>query len=81
MFKVKVEEDQIIEEEEESHIEVEEAALHVQVEGAEIKIQVKAQAKIKHKVRGMINLKFNVIILRSMVITQINVETNQVQIS
>ena len=32
------------------------------------KIQVKVQAKIKHKVRGMINLKFNVIIVRSMVI-------------
>ena len=53
--------------------------------GEEIKFQVKAQAKIKHKVRGMINLKSNAIIVRSMVIMQMNVErsnmtlvTNQV---
>eukprot|EP00253_Pinus_taeda_P002547 PITA_02547 len=41
-----------------------------------IKIQVIAQAKIKHKVRGMINLKPNVITVRSMVIMQMNVESN-----
>ena len=88
LVKVEVEEYQIIEEEEEAHTEVEEAALQAQMEGATIKIKVKAQAKIKHKVKGMINLKFNVIIVRSMVIMQINVErsnmacvANQVKIS
>ena len=74
MVKVEVEEDQIIEEQEEVHTEVEEVALQAQVEGVEIKIQVKSQAKIKHKVIGMINLKFNVIIVRSMVIMKMNVE-------
>ena len=64
----------MLEEEEEAHTEVEEATLQAQVEGAAIKIQVKVQAKIKHKVIGMINLKFNVIIVRSMVIMQMNVE-------
>ena len=74
LVKVGVEEDQIIKEEEEARIEVEEAALQAQVEGVAMKIQVKAQAKIKHKVRGMINLKFNVIIVRIVVIMQMNVE-------
>ena len=75
----------MLEEEEEAHIEVEEAALQAQMEEVAIKIQVKAQAKIKHKVRGTINLKFNVITVRGMVIMQVNVErsnmillTNQV---
>jgi len=75
----------MLEEEEEAHTEVEESALQAQMEEAAIKIQVKAQAKIKHKVIGMINLKFNVIIVRSMVIMKMNVErsnmilvTNQV---
>ena len=49
------------------------------VEGATIKIQVKAQAKIKHKVKGMINIKFNVIIVRSMVIMQMNVERSNMK--
>ena len=53
---------------------MEEAAFQAQMEEAAIKVQVKAQAKIKHKVRGMINLKFNVITVRSMVIMQMNVE-------
>ena len=57
-FKVEAEEDQMLEEEEEPHKEVEEVALNAQAEGETIKIHVKAQAKIKHKVRGMINLKF-----------------------
>jgi len=67
---------------------VEEVAPQAQMEEAEIEIQVNDQAKIKHKVRGMINLKFNVIIVRSMVIMQMNVErsnmiliTNQMLIS
>eukprot|EP00253_Pinus_taeda_P035154 PITA_35154 len=51
------------EEEEEAHTKVEEAALQAQMEEVAIKIQVNAQAKIRHKVRGMINLKFNVITL------------------
>jgi len=63
-----------MEEEEESHTKVEEAALQAQVEGATIKIQVIAQEKIKQKVIGMINLKFNVIIARSIVILQMNVK-------
>ena len=83
--KVEAEEDQIPEEEEEAHTKVDEVALQAQMEEATIKIQVKAQAKIKRKVRGMINLKFNVITVRSMVIMQMNLErsnmilvTNQV---
>ena len=74
LVKVVVEEDHMLEEEEEAHTEVEEVALQDQVEGETIKIQVKAQAKIKHKVRGMINLKLNVITVRSMVIMQMNVD-------
>ena len=74
MVKVEVEEDQIKEEEEGSHTEVEEATLQAQVEGETIKIQVKAQARINHKVRGMINIIFNVIIVRSIVIMKMNVE-------
>ena len=74
LVKVEAEEDHMLEEEEESHTKVEEEALQTQMEGKVIKIQVKAQAKIKHKVRGMINLKFNVIIVRSAVIMQMNVE-------
>ena len=74
LVKVKAEEHHMLEEEEEAHTEVEEAALQAQNEKATIKIQVKAQAKIKHKVRGMMNIKFNVIIVRGMVIMQINVE-------
>ena len=73
LFKVEAEQDHMLEEEEEAHTEVEEAALRAQMEEAKIKIQVKAQAKIKHKVRGMIILKFNVIIVRGMVIMQMNV--------
>lgn len=85
LVKVEEEEYHMLEEEEEAHIEVEEATLQAQVEEAAIKIWVKAQAKIKHKVRGMINLKSNVITVRSMFIMKINVErsnmtlvTNQV---
>ena len=78
LFKVEVEEDQIIEEEEETHIEVEEVALQSQVEGVAIKFQVKAQDKFKHKVGGMINLKFNFITIRSMVIMQMNVEISNI---
>ena len=74
LVKVEVEEDQTIEEEEEAHTEVEEAALQAQVEGEAIRIQTKAQARIKHKDRGMINLISNVIIEKSMVIMQMNVE-------
>ena len=74
MVKVEAEEDYMLEEEEEAHKEVKEETLQAQVKEAAIKIQVKAQAKIKHKVRGIINLKFNVIIVRSMVILQMNVE-------
>lgn len=85
LVKVEAEEDHMLEEEEETHTEVEEAALQAQMEETTIKIQGKAQAKIKHKVKGMINLKFNVITVRSMVTIQMNVErsnmilvTNQV---
>eukprot|EP00253_Pinus_taeda_P018528 PITA_18528 len=63
LVQVNAKEDHMLEEEEEAHKEVEEAALQAQMEEATIKIQVKAQAKIKHKVRGMINPKFNVITL------------------
>eukprot|EP00253_Pinus_taeda_P016759 PITA_16759 len=87
LVKVKAEEDHMLEEEEEAHTEVEQVAFQAQVEEAAIKIQVKAQDKIKHKARGMINLKPNVITVRSMVIMKMNVErrnmtsvTNQVQI-
>eukprot|EP00253_Pinus_taeda_P019235 PITA_19235 len=61
LVKVEAEEDHMLEEEEEAHTKVEEVALQAQVEEAAIKIQVKAQDKIKHKARGMINLKSNVI--------------------
>jgi len=64
----------MLQEEEEAHIEVEEVAFQAQMEEATTKIQVKAQDKIKHKVKGMINLKFNVITVRSMVIMKVNVE-------
>lgn len=74
LAKVEAKEDHLLEEEEEAHREVEEAAPQAQVEGEAIKIQVKAQAKIKHKVRGIINLKFNVITVRSMFIMKMNVE-------
>ena len=87
LVKVEVEEDQIIEEEEETHTKVEEKALPAQVEGVPNEIHVKAQAKIKQKVKDMIIIKFNVIIVRSMVFMQMNAErrnmtyiTNQVQI-
>lgn len=85
LVKVEEDEDHMLEEEEEAHTEVEEETLQSQVEGATIKILVKAQAKIKNKVRGIINLKFNFITVRSMVIMKMNVErrnmtlvTNQV---
>ena len=74
LFKVAVEEYQTTKEEEEAHTKVEEASLQAQVERLAIRIQAKAQAKIKHKDRGMINLKSNVIIAKIMVIMQINVE-------
>ena len=74
LAKVEVEEDQNIEEEEEAHTEVEEEALQAQVEGATIEIQAKAQAIIKHKDRGMINLMSNAIISKSMVIMKMNVK-------
>ena len=57
LVKVEAKEDHMLEEEEEAHIEVEEATLQAQMEEVIIKIQVKAQAKIKHKVRGMINFE------------------------
>eukprot|EP00253_Pinus_taeda_P022288 PITA_22288 len=76
-FKTQVsEEDQMLEEEVEVHTKVEEASIQAQVEEVEIKIQVRFQAKIKHKARGMINLKFNVIIVRSMTIMKMNVGRN-----
>ena len=74
LVNVEAEKDHMLEEEKETHIEVEEAMLQPQVEEATIEIQVKAQAKIKNKVRGVINLKFNVITLRSIVIMQMNIE-------
>ena len=85
LVKVEAEEDHMLEEEKEAHTEVEEESLQAQVEGEAIKIQVHAQSKIKHKVKCMINLKSNVITIRSMTIMQMNVErinmtlvTNQV---
>ena len=78
LVKVEVEEHHITEEEAEAYIEEEEEALQVQVEGASIKVQFKAHARIKHKVRGMINLKFNVINVGSMVIMQMNVEIRKI---
>ena len=77
LVKVEVKEDQTTEEEEEAHTKVEEAFLQAQVEGLAIRIQAKAQAKIKHKDRGMINLKSNVIIVKSMGIMPMNVERNK----
>ena len=77
MVKVEVEEDQNTKEEEESHTDVEEADLQAQVEGATTKIQAKAQAKIKHKDRGVINLKSNVVIAKIMGIMQMNVERSK----
>ena len=76
---VEVEEDQTTKEEEEAHTEVEEAALQAQVEGAAIRIQAKAQAIIKHKEKGMINIKEIVIIAKSMVIMQMNVERSKMK--
>ena len=73
-FKVEVEEYQTTEEDEETQREVEEVSLQAQVEGAEIGIQAKAQARIKHKDRGEINLMSNVIIAKSMVIMKMNLE-------
>ena len=77
LVEVEVEEDQTTKEEEESHTEVEEVALQAQVEGAETKIQAKAQDRIKHKDKGMINLKSNVIIAKTMSIMPMNVEGNK----
>ena len=74
LVNLEVEEDQTTKEEEEAHIEVEEATPLAQVEGAAIRIQAKAQARIKHKDRGMINLMSNDIIVTSMFIMKINVE-------
>ena len=71
--KVEVEEDQTTEDVGETHTEVEEVALQAQVEGATIRIQEKARARIKHKDRGMINLKSNFIIAKSMAIMKMNV--------
>ena len=70
----------MLEEEEEADTEVEEETLQAQVEEAVIKIQVKSQAKIKRKVRGTINLKFNVITVRSMVMMKMNVERRNMKL-
>eukprot|EP00253_Pinus_taeda_P019987 PITA_19987 len=51
LVKVKAEEDHMLKEEEEAQTYVKEAAPQAQIEEAAIKIHVKAQAKIKHKVR------------------------------
>ena len=77
LVKVEVKEDQTTEEEEEAHTKVEEATLQVQVEGAATQIKAKAQARVKHKDKGMINPKSNVIIVKSMGTMQINVERNK----
>ena len=57
---------------------MDEATLQAQVEGASIKIKAKAQDKIKDKDRGMINLKSNVIIVKSIGIKKMNVGRNRV---
>eukprot|EP00253_Pinus_taeda_P015177 PITA_15177 len=49
----------MLEEEEEAHTEVEEATLQNQVDGASIKIQANAQARIKNKVGGNIEMFSN----------------------
>ena len=77
LVKVEVEEDQTTEEEEEAYTEVEEEALKTQVEGVAIKIQAKDQVRIKHKDRGMINLKSNATIAKIMVIMKMNVERSK----
>eukprot|EP00253_Pinus_taeda_P007331 PITA_07331 len=51
LIKVKEEEDHMLEEEEQAHTEVEKESLQARMEEETIKIQVKAQAKIKNKVR------------------------------
>lgn len=76
MIKVEVKEEKVLEVEERVHTKVEKQSLHAQVEDATLKIQFKIQFIIKHKVRGMINLKFNVITARNMGIMQVNVERN-----
>lgn len=47
-----------------------------QVEEETLKIKIKIQAKIKHKVKGMTSLKFNVIIAKTMGIIRMNVKRN-----
>ena len=68
----------MLEEEEEDHTEVDEAAPQAQMQEVAIKIQVKAQAKIKHEVKGMINLKFNVIMQMNVERSNMTLVTNQV---
>ena len=77
LVEVEVAEDKTPKEEEEAHREVEETSLQAQVEGAAIRIKVKAQANTKHKEKGMINPKSNVIIVRNMGTMSIYVEKNK----
>ena len=56
---------------------MEETALQAQAEGATSRIKVKAQDRVKHKDKGMINPKSNVIIVKSMGIIPMNVERNK----
>ena len=76
---VEVKEDETTKEEEKTHNEVEETTLQAQVEGETTKIKVKAQARVKHKDKGMINPKSNVIIVKSMGIMPMNVERNKMK--
>ena len=69
--------DRITEEKEESHRQVEETALQAQVEGATTRIKVKAQARLNHMEKSMINPKSNVIIVKIMGIMPMNVERNK----
>ena len=69
-------------EEAEAKTEEEETTLKILMEGAAIKIRTKAKAvaskveKIKHVDKGMINLKSNVITVRSMAIMPMNIGRN-----
>ena len=56
---------------------MEEETIQEQVQGEAIIIQAKAEARIMHKDRGMINLMSNFIIAKIMDIMLMNVERNE----
>ena len=64
LVEVEVKEDRTTEEKGEAHREVDETTLQALVEGATTRIKAKAQDRVKHKDKGMKNLKSNVIIVK-----------------